>query len=98
MKENSLQCDKTDVSDLSSSQVQKLIISLLILSSDSQNCLSFTKLSINYNFIMAWFAVALVATLAVNFSLAVDIVLVSKDVTGPEPCAKICFGESQGRS
>ncbi|KAL5272790.1 hypothetical protein ACHWQZ_G000833 [Mnemiopsis leidyi] len=45
---------------------------------------------------MGWFAVALMATLAVNFSLAVDIKLVSKDVTGPAPCAMICFGESQG--
>lgn len=46
---------------------------------------------------MGWFAVALMATLAVNFSVAVDIKLVSKDVTGPAPCAMICFGESQGK-
>ncbi|XP_063692559.1 uncharacterized protein LOC134824583 [Bolinopsis microptera] len=45
---------------------------------------------------MASLSLLLVATFAFNMVVS-DIVLVSSDVTGPEPCARICYGESGGK-
>merc|ERR1711973_73123 len=45
---------------------------------------------------MSSLTVLLLTALAVSTVLSADIVLVSKDLSGPEPCARICYGESRG--